>query len=391
MIATLPALTPTAAQPPATQAAATEDPTFLALLDEKQSAQPEAACSALSPAVPFNAAAQMAEQTGKKEKTDDDADAAQALLALMNLTPAAAPEAAEARKAPLPPSMERDRDAAPSDAQGSEPLPTTATPLSWPQTADAPTVNAPETGLSAQGVAATAAGDDGPDILSRPTASTRKVSVAPPEPKPRASAPAEPQAVALKADALSLASSAGPTKARRAPQSESAFSLTPPAPLTTSTPARAVSNARVQETAVLTEPMGTPAWQQSLGQQLACFTRNGVQHAELRLHPAELGSLQIRLQLKNEQAQLHFVSESHQVRAAIEAAVPHLRVSLAEAGIELGQSSIGAETSSSWQHPDDAPQPQPRQPIQAERASVEERLDISTPARVYRRGINTFA
>lgn len=148
-------------------------------------------------------------------------------------------------------------------------------------------------------------------------------------------------------------------------------------------------------TGQLTQEMGTPAWQQALGQQVACFTRNGIQHAELRLHPKELGSLQISLQLKNEQAELHFVSPSHQVRAAIEAAVPHLRTSLAESGIALGQSSVGAGSSQDGNPSGSAgqsfrPQGIPSQPGDRP-ASAEEPADAVIPAVSYRNGINTFA
>ncbi|MFD1801132.1 flagellar hook-length control protein FliK [Mixta tenebrionis] len=95
--------------------------------------------------------------------------------------------------------------------------------------------------------------------------------------------------------------------------------------------------------ATLEEKVGSPAWQQALGHQLSSFTRNGVHHAELRLHPEELGPLQINLRLSHDQAQLHFMTEHHQVRAALEAAMPHLRASLAESGIQLGQGSVGSE------------------------------------------------
>lgn len=148
-------------------------------------------------------------------------------------------------------------------------------------------------------------------------------------------------------------------------------------------------------TGQLTQEMGTPAWQQALGQQVACFTRNGIQHAELRLHPKELGSLQISLQLKNEQAELHFVSPSHQVRAAIEAAVPHLRTLLAESGIALGQSSVGAGSSQDGNPSGSAgqsfrPQGIPSQPGDRP-AAAEEPVDAVIPAISYRNGINTFA
>lgn len=103
----------------------------------------------------------------------------------------------------------------------------------------------------------------------------------------------------------------------------------------------------VKSTAVLNQELGTPAWQNSLGQNISLFTRNGIQNAELRLHPQELGAIQINLRLNHDQVQLHFVTDNHQVRAAIEAAMPHLRTTLADSGLNLEQSSVGADASSS--------------------------------------------
>jgi flagellar hook-length control protein FliK len=95
--------------------------------------------------------------------------------------------------------------------------------------------------------------------------------------------------------------------------------------------------------AVLEPEVGSAAWQQALGQQLSSFTRNGIHHAELRLHPEELGPLQVNLRLDRDQVQLHFVTDQQPVRAALEAAMPHLRASLAETGIQMDQGSVGSD------------------------------------------------
>ena len=97
----------------------------------------------------------------------------------------------------------------------------------------------------------------------------------------------------------------------------------------------------------LSAQLGSQEWQQSLGQQVIMFSRNGQHNAELRLNPQELGALQISLKIDDNQAQLHFASAHSQVRAAIEAAMPSLRTALAESGIQLGQSSVGSE--GQWQ------------------------------------------
>ncbi|MDA5488444.1 flagellar hook-length control protein FliK [Yersinia kristensenii] len=114
-------------------------------------------------------------------------------------------------------------------------------------------------------------------------------------------------------------------------------------------PTTATASAHISAPAsgYLSAQLGSQEWQQSLGQQVIMFSRNGQQNAELRLNPQELGALQISLKIEDKQAQLHFVSAHSQVRAAIEAAMPNLRTALAETGIQLGQSSVGSE--GQWQ------------------------------------------
>lgn len=101
-------------------------------------------------------------------------------------------------------------------------------------------------------------------------------------------------------------------------------------------------------TPVLNAQLGSSEWQQALGQQILMFNRSGQHSAELRLHPQDLGTLQISLRIDDNQAQLHMASGHSQVRAALEAALPQLRTALADSGIQLGQSSVGSEAQPQW-------------------------------------------
>ncbi|MBA0180406.1 flagellar hook-length control protein FliK [Pectobacterium carotovorum] len=115
-----------------------------------------------------------------------------------------------------------------------------------------------------------------------------------------------------------------------------------PASVGTTTPAPQPASAQ------LNAPFGSPQWQDALGQQIIMFSRNGQQTVELRLNPQELGALHISLKIDDNQAQIHLASANSQVRSALEAALPHLRNAMAESGINLGQSSVGSD-SSAWQ------------------------------------------
>jgi len=94
---------------------------------------------------------------------------------------------------------------------------------------------------------------------------------------------------------------------------------------------------------VVSAQLGSNEWQQTISQHITLFTRQGQQSAELRLHPEDLGQVQISLKLDDNQAQLQMISGHSHVRAALEAALPVLRTQLAENGIELTQSSISSE------------------------------------------------
>ena len=232
----------------------------------------------------------------------------------------------------------------------------------------------------------------------------------PTRPEAQPAMPLAERAVEGKAQSLTSAdSSALPTSPAAAPLSESltqalhnvksAEPVATPhivaqaAPVTATAPATAIATSTVA-TATLQAEVGTPAWQQSLGQQIAVFSRNGVHHAELRLHPEELGALQVSLRVNNDQAQVHFVSESHHVRAALESAMPNLRTMLEESGISLGQSSVGADTSSSAgdAHSGHTSGQGKSESGQGDLSvSSEEESPVVTRVMHYSRGINTFA
>ncbi|MDT4308617.1 flagellar hook-length control protein FliK [Klebsiella aerogenes] len=135
--------------------------------------------------------------------------------------------------------------------------------------------------------------------------------------------------------------------AENTPAQPAAVAFAAASPSQSATPANALVTA--PPTPQLNAQLGSPEWQQALSQQVLMFHRNGQQSAELRLHPQELGALQITLQLDDKQAQLHIASAHGQVRAAVEAAMPQLRHALAESGINLGQSSVGGEATPQWQ------------------------------------------
>lgn len=149
-----------------------------------------------------------------------------------------------------------------------------------------------------------------------------------------------------------------------------------------------------QQVVTVNHPPETPEWKQSVSQHIALFSRNGLHSAEIRLHPEELGSLQISLRMQQDQAQIHIVSEHAHIRHAMEQAMPQLRAAMAESGIQLGQANVSAEgqpfaAGEQGQNAsgDEHGAQEGEEPLVEE--EIVPTLLTTTPGNIY--GINTFA
>ncbi|CAN7308004.1 flagellar hook-length control protein FliK [Variovorax sp. LjRoot84] len=147
-------------------------------------------------------------------------------------------------------------------------------------------------------------------------------------------------------------------------------------------------------------PVGSDEWGPAIGQQMLRMSTGGHQVAELNLNPAGLGPLKVTLSLGDNQAQAMFVSAHESVRKAVEAALPQLRSTLAEQGISLGQTSVGAESRPWAGQGGGFGQPQ-QQPSSSRQAAYPGRADTGTDAvaprmpvaarSTGRAGLDTFA
>ena len=93
-------------------------------------------------------------------------------------------------------------------------------------------------------------------------------------------------------------------------------------------------------TASLAAPVGSQAWANQLQQNVLQMVMHNQNEMTLRLHPAELGPLQVQLRVDDTTAQLNILTHSQQVRGALEQALPTLRETLANQGIQLGESNV---------------------------------------------------
>lgn len=92
-------------------------------------------------------------------------------------------------------------------------------------------------------------------------------------------------------------------------------------------------------------PVGSSEWGGALGDKVTWIASQGTQTAELQLNPPNLGPLEVRVTVgADQQASVLFVSHQPAVREALETAMPRLREMLADSGVMLGNSMVGAET-----------------------------------------------
>ncbi|MGL5586122.1 MAG: flagellar hook-length control protein FliK [Plesiomonas sp.] len=79
---------------------------------------------------------------------------------------------------------------------------------------------------------------------------------------------------------------------------------------------------------------------QVLHEQVQFLLNRKLDTVEIRLDPPELGNLQIKLQLNQDQAQVGIIVHNTQARELLEQTLPRLREMLAQQGIMLGQTQI---------------------------------------------------
>jgi flagellar hook-length control protein FliK len=94
-----------------------------------------------------------------------------------------------------------------------------------------------------------------------------------------------------------------------------------------------------------TQP-GTPQFSEELGGQVRVFVNNGLQEARLQLTPADLGKVQITINMEGEHARVVFVAETAAARDLLDQSMPRLREMLQQSGIQLAQGDVSDQAES---------------------------------------------
>lgn len=111
--------------------------------------------------------------------------------------------------------------------------------------------------------------------------------------------------------------------------------------------------AATHHTGTLSTPLDSPQFPKALGDQLKLWltgdATQGPMTAELRLNPAEMGPIHIKIALEGQTAQIDFAAAALETRQAIEASLPMLSSVLEEAGLSLSGGGVSDQPQqSAW-------------------------------------------
>lgn len=87
-------------------------------------------------------------------------------------------------------------------------------------------------------------------------------------------------------------------------------------------------------------PMNQPQWGQTLAGRISMMIANNHHTAQININPPELGPIEVKVTVNNDQASVNFFAHHGDVRDAIEEAFPRLREMLSNSGLSLGESNV---------------------------------------------------
>jgi len=88
----------------------------------------------------------------------------------------------------------------------------------------------------------------------------------------------------------------------------------------------------------------SPEWSRNMSDQVSMMIKGGFQKAEIKLNPAHLGPMEIKLSMTEDKASINFVTQHVPVRDAIDSALPRLRDMLEEQGLSLADVDVSTQS-----------------------------------------------
>lgn len=90
-------------------------------------------------------------------------------------------------------------------------------------------------------------------------------------------------------------------------------------------------------------PPQSPQWNDQVAKRISIMASESVQSARIQLDPPELGSLEIKVKVQNDQVSVAFGSNNQMVRDALESQTPRLRELLEQQGVDLADVNVSEQ------------------------------------------------
>lgn len=113
------------------------------------------------------------------------------------------------------------------------------------------------------------------------------------------------------------------------------------------TPTPTIDSGTTQAIVDINPRFGSAEWRPAFTSNVQMLVNNGITQAALQLHPADLGPIEVRIQMVEQRADISFTVANADAGTAIQSALPDLREQLQRGGIQLGQTSVGGNGSQS--------------------------------------------
>jgi flagellar hook-length control protein FliK len=136
-----------------------------------------------------------------------------------------------------------------------------------------------------------------------------------------------------------------------------------------------------------------PDWGETMNQKIVWLSGRRIQSAEIQLTPADLGPVDVKISVQNDQTTVTFNAHNASVRELLETNIHRLREMMSDNGVDLAEVNVGSEEQSkqfNTQHNDGYESPDRNQEMDndealtasKEQSEPQQVISVSTPNRV---------
>ena len=112
----------------------------------------------------------------------------------------------------------------------------------------------------------------------------------------------------------------------------------------TNLPTESTASAATRPTTLIEAPVGSPLFADETAQRVTWLAKNGIEHAEIRVTPPDMGPIQVSIDMHQNEATITFTVAQTDTRVALEDSLHRLEAMLADSGIALAQANVGQQS-----------------------------------------------